>query len=292
MLWFTEYYGGEGMELSATGLTVKAKSARYKKTPFQELLLLESEDWGKVLVLDGAIQTTERDEFIYHEMIVHPAFFTFTRPIERVLVIGGGDGGTVREVLKHRPEEVVMVEIDREVVETAIKELPSISKGLKDKRVKLLFEDGREFVRGKEAEFDAIIVDCSDPIGPSKVLYQEEFYRDCFKALKEDGIFITQSESPFAQNRVHRQVVRELSKVFPIVRPYLAFIPTYPSGMWSFTIASKRLDPLGVAPSALGKLYKEFVEKEGELRYYNPEIHYGAFAIPNFVYREEQNGNT
>ena len=287
MLWFTEYYSGEGMELSGTGLTVKVKSALRKRTPYQELLLLETEDWGKMLVLDGAIQTTERDEFIYHEMIVHPAAFTFTRQIERVLVIGGGDGGTVREVLKHDPKQVDMVEIDRDVVEFAKEYLPSISCGLKDERVNLVFEDGREFVRDKEGTYDLIIVDCSDPVGPSKVLYEESFYRDAAKALKLDGIFVTQSESPFAQRKVHKKVVEELSKVFKVVRPYLAFIPTYPSGMWSFTIASNRLDPLGAPPSALGKLYREFVEKNGELKYYNPEVHYGAFAIPNFVYREE-----
>ena len=287
MLWFTEYYSGEGMELSGTGLTVKVKSALRKRTPYQELLLLETEDWGKMLVLDGAIQTTERDEFIYHEMIVHPAAFTFTRQIERVLVIGGGDGGTVREVLKHDPKQVDMVEIDRDVVEFAKEYLPSISCGLKDERVNLVFGDGREFVRDKEGVYDLIIVDCSDPVGPSKVLYEESFYRDAAKALKLDGIFVTQSESPFAQRKVHKKVVEELSKVFKVVRPYLAFIPTYPSGMWSFTIASNRLDPLGAPPSALGKLYREFVEKNGELKYYNPEVHYGAFAIPNFVYREE-----
>ncbi len=287
MLWFTELYSGEGMELKATGLTIRAEEAKRVKTPYQELLLLKTQDWGKVLVLDGAVQTTERDEFIYHEMIVHPAAFTFTREIERVLIIGGGDGGTVREVLKHQPKEVELVEIDREVVEVAKRELPQIAGKLSDERVKIVFTDGREFVKGKEEIYDLIIVDCSDPIGPSKVLYQEDFYKDCFKALKEDGIFITQSESPFAQNRVHKKVVKELQKVFPITRPYLAFIPTYPSGMWSFTIGSKRLDPLGVPPSALGKLYKELTEREGELKYYNPEIHYGAFAIPNFVYREE-----
>jgi len=287
MLWFTELYNGEGMELKATGLTIEAEKAKKVKTPYQELLLLKTQDWGKVLVLDGAIQTTERDEFIYHEMIVHPAAFTFTRNIEKVLIIGGGDGGTVREVLKHQPKEVELVEIDREVVEVAKRELPQIAGKLSDERIKVVFTDGREFVRGKEEIYDLIIVDCSDPIGPSKVLYQEDFYKDCFKALKEDGIFITQSESPFAQNKVHRKVVKELQKVFPITRPYLAFIPTYPSGMWSFTIGSKRLDPLGVPPSALGKLYRELTEREGELKYYNPEIHYGAFAIPNFVYREE-----
>ncbi|ADU96264.1 polyamine aminopropyltransferase [Thermovibrio ammonificans] len=287
MLQFTEFYGGEGMELQATGLTFKVKSAKRVKTPYQELLLLDTYDWGKMLVLDGAVQTTERDEFIYHEMIVHPALFTFNRRVSRALVIGGGDGGTVRELLKHNVEKVELVEIDRDVVETALNELPTISSALKDERVTVHFADGREFVKGKEGVYDLIIVDCSDPIGPSAVLYQEEFYRDCFKALVPDGIFVTQSESPFAQRKIHRQVVKELEKVFQIVRPYLAFIPTYPSGMWSFTIGSKTLDPLGVHPVTLQRLYEEFKKRNGQPKYYNPEVHYGAFAIPNFVYMEE-----
>ncbi len=287
MLWFTEYYSGEGMELRGTGLTFKVKSAVSTRTPFQEILLLETEDFGKMLVLDGAVQTTERDEFIYHEMIVHPALFTLSRNPQRVLIIGGGDGGTVREVLKHQPEIVEMVEIDREVVEFAKKELPSIASHLEDSRVKLIFDDGREFVKDKESAYDAIFVDCSDPIGPSKVLYEESFYRDCLKALREGGVFVTQSESPFAQRRIHKRVVDELSKVFNVVRPYLAFIPTYPSGMWSFTFASGSLDPLQINPEILGRTYTDFVKRNGKLKYYNPEIHFAAFAIPNFVYEEE-----
>ncbi len=287
MLWFTEYYSGEGMELQGTGLTFKVKRAVSTKTPFQEILLLETEDFGKMLVLDGAVQTTEKDEFIYHEMIVHPALFTLNRKPQRVLVIGGGDGGTVREVLKHEPELVEMVEIDREVVEFAKKELPLIASELENPKVKLIFDDGREFIKNKTDTYDAILVDCSDPIGPSKVLYEESFYRDCLKALKEKGIFVTQSESPFAQRKVHRKVVKELSKVFKTVRPYLAFIPTYPSGMWSFTFASNTLDPLSIEPEALGKAYADLVKRHGKLKYYNTEVHYAAFAIPNFVYEEE-----
>ncbi len=287
MLWFTEYYNGEGMELQGTGLTFKVTNARSFRTPFQEIAILNTVDFGKMLVLDGAVQTTEKDEFVYHEMIVHPAFFTMNSVSEKVLVIGGGDGGTVREVLKHGVERVDMVEIDREVVEVAKREIPSIASKLEDERVNLIFDDGREFVKDKENEYDVIIVDCSDPVGPSKVLYEEEFYKDCLRALKENGVFVTQSESPFAQRKVHRRVVRELEKVFKIVRPYLAFIPTYPSGMWSFTFASNSLDPLGVNPEALGEAYERFVRNNGKLKYYNPEIHYGAFAIPNFVYEEE-----
>ena len=285
-LWFTEFYKGEGMDLQGTGLTVKVKNALSAKTPFQEILLLDTVDFGKMLVLDGAIQTTERDEFVYHEMIVHPALFTLGRKPQNVLVIGGGDGGTVREVLKHDPERVDMVEIDREVVEFAKRELPTISCALDDEKVNLIFADGREFIRGKERVYDVIIVDCSDPIGPSKVLYEKEFYEDARRALKEGGIFVTQSESPFAQNRVHRKVVEELKKVFSVVRPYLAFIPTYPSGMWSFTIGSAEADPLAVDKRKLTEIYFKFVKEKGELKYYNPDIHYGAFAIPNFVYRD------
>ncbi|ADY72885.1 Spermidine synthase [Desulfurobacterium thermolithotrophum DSM 11699] len=287
MLWFTEYYSGEGMDLKGTGLTIKVKNALTTKTPFQEILLLDTEDFGKMLVLDGAIQTTEKDEFIYHEMIVHPALFTLGRKPERVLVIGGGDGGTVREVIKHNPEKVELVEIDREVVEFAKRELPSISCALDDERVELIFDDGREYIKGKENLYDIIIVDCSDPIGPSRVLYEEEFYKDAFKALKDDGIFVTQSESPFAQNRVHKKVVKELQKVFSIVRPYFAFIPTYPSGMWSFTIGSKILDPLTVNPEKLLGKVSNLEKSAGKLKYYNSQIHYGAFAVPNFIYEEE-----
>ncbi|MEO2069204.1 MAG: polyamine aminopropyltransferase [Desulfurobacteriaceae bacterium] len=287
MLWFTEFYEGEGMDLQGTGLTVKVRKAITKKTPFQEVILLDTVDFGKMLVLDGAIQTTEKDEFIYHEMIVHPALFTLDRKPEKVLVIGGGDGGTVREVLKHEPKKVEMVEIDKDVVEFAKRELPTISCGLNDERVELIFDDGREYIRNKENIYDVIIVDCSDPIGPSKVLYEEEFYKDAFKALKEDGIFVTQSESPFAQRRVYVKVVKELQKVFPIVRPYLAFIPTYPSGMWSFTIASKKKDPLSLERNVLLRQIQELERKTQKLKYYNSQIHFGAFAIPNFVYREE-----
>ena len=292
MLWFTEFYEGEGMDLQATGLTFKVKSAKRLKSEFQEVLLLDTYDWGKVLVLDGAVQTTEKDEFVYHEMIVHPALFTLESSAEKVLVIGGGDGGTVRELLKHSPEKVDMVEIDREVVEIAKRELPFTSCKLDSPKVELHFADGREFVKDKEDYYDAIIVDCSDPVGPSAVLYQQEFYADCKKALKEGGIFVTQSESPFAQRKVHRKVVRELKKVFPIVRPYLAFIPTYPSGMWSFTVASLKRDPLALPPKRLQTLYSNFVQKNGKLKYYNVEVHYGAFAIPNFVYAEEEDGDT
>ena len=276
MLRFTEIMNG-------AGLTVDVNSSKKYKTPFQEILLLETEAFGKMLVLDGAVQTTEKDEFIYHEMIAHVPLFTVNKHIEKVLVIGGGDGGTVREVLKHSPSQIDMVEIDREVVELCKRELPEIASGLQDKRVNIHFEDGREFIKGKEAEYDAVIVDCSDPVGPSAVLFSEEFYTDVKKALKDGGVFVTQSESPFAQFDAFKVVISNLQKVFSVVRPYLAFIPTYPSGMWSFTFASDSKDPLSISPQALAEKISAFEKSNGRLKYYNLEVHYGAFAIPNFV---------
>ncbi|WP_297446740.1 polyamine aminopropyltransferase [Desulfurobacterium sp.] len=280
MLRFTEMFNGAGFSVDVYG-------ARKYSTPFQEIMLLETEVFGKILVLDGAVQTTDRDEFIYHEMIVHVPLFTLGRKPEKVLVIGGGDGGTVREVLKHAPDHIDMVEIDREVVELCKKEFPEISSGLSDERVSIYYEDGREFVKGKENEYDVIVVDCSDPAGPSAVLFSKEFYEDVKKALKDDGVFVTQSESPFAQKKEFVMVVSNLTKVFSTVRPYLAFIPSYPSGMWSFTFASNGKDPLTISPEELSERMKDVVRRtKKKFKYYNLEIHYGAFAIPNFVIDE------
>ncbi len=276
MLRFTEMMNGAGLAVDVNG------SKRYK-TPFQEILLLETEAFGKMLVLDGAVQTTDIDEFVYHEMITHVPLFTIEKSAEKVLVIGGGDGGTVRELLKHNPLKIDMVEIDREVVELSKKEFPKIASGLYDERVNIHFEDGREFVKGKESEYDVVIIDCSDPVGPSAVLFSEEFYKDLKKILKEGGAIVTQSESPFSQFVSFKTVFSNLNKVFSVVRPYLAFIPTYPSGMWSFTFASDGLDPLGVNPETVMEKIALLEKEHGALEYYNLEMHFGAFAMPGFV---------
>jgi spermidine synthase len=285
MLWFTEYYQSPGTELEGTGLTVKVKSAKSVSTAYQEVMLLETVDYGKMLVIDGAIQTTERDGFIYHEMIVHPAFFTIPERVDSVLIVGGGDGGTLTEVLKHQPRRVDVAEIDKAVVELAMKAFPGASKAFRDARVKLTFADGKRFVESAErGTYDVILVDCSDPVGPSESLYTESFYTSAKRALKKGGVLITQAGSPFAQNGIHKDIVRKLKSVFKIVKAYLAFIPTYPSGMWSFVFASDTLDPTKVPEDVLKGRYRMFASREGALNYYNPNIHYGAFAIPNFVY--------
>ncbi len=280
MLWFTEDW------TDTYGLRLGIENAQKTRTPFQEITVAMSKDFGKVLALDGLVQLTEKDEFIYHEMISHVPLFTLGRDIENVLIIGGGDGGTAREVLKHNPKSIDVVEIDREVVEFAKREFPKTSSSFSDDRVNLIFDDGREFVKDKEDIYDVVIVDCSDPVGPSKVLYEEGFYADVYKALREDGILTTQSESPWVHRQTFINIVSNLKKVFPIVMPYLAFIPSYPSGMWSFTLGSKIKNPLEIDPQELSNRMSKVAENV-DFKYYNLEVHFGSFAIPSFVFREE-----
>lgn len=280
MLWFTEDW------TDTYGLRLGIENAQKTRTPFQEITVAMSKDFGKVLALDGLVQLTEKDEFIYHEMISHVPLFTLGRDIENVLIIGGGDGGTAREVLKHNPKSIDVVEIDREVVEFAKREFPKTSSSFSDDRVNLIFDDGREFVKDKEDIYDVVIVDCSDPVGPSKVLYEEGFYADVYKALREDGILTTQSESPWVHRQTFINIVSNLKRVFPIVMPYLAFIPSYPSGMWSFTLGSKIKNPLEIDPQELSNRMSKVAENV-DFKYYNLEVHFGSFAIPSFVFREE-----
>ena len=273
MFLFTEFHN------KSVGLTIKPKNVYSIFTKYQKLTFLETEDFGKVLVLDDLVQLTERDEFIYHEMISHVAINTFPRKIEKVLIIGGGDGGTAREVLKYNfIKEVHLVEIDKEVIEIAKKHMPFTAKAFEDKRLKVFIEDGRNFVRNTQNKYDVVLVDCSDPIGPSKVLFEKDFYQDCFKILKEDGIFVTQSESPFYSLDIIKDIIKNLKISFPIVKLYTANIPTYPAGYWSFTLASKVYDPLKVDMEKL----KDNIKRK-DLKYYNEEIHFSSFALPSYV---------
>jgi spermidine synthase len=278
LLWFTEY------QTENLGLSFKVRSAKRVKSKFQEILLLDTYEYGKMLVLDGAVQTTEKDEFIYHEMIAHVPAVSIGRKLKKVLVIGGGDGGTVREVLKHNPERVDLVEIDREVVDFCMRELPTISSALDDERVNIYFEDGRDFVKNTEVDYDMVVVDCSDPVGPSKVLFESDFYKDVASILTDDGVFVTQSESPLIHKDTVPLIFKELKSVFKIVKLYLAFIPTYPAGMWSFTFASNSVDPIGIDKSKVDFAIEKIEELSGsKLKYYNCDIHFGAFSLPEFV---------
>ncbi|HHV07209.1 MAG TPA: polyamine aminopropyltransferase [Firmicutes bacterium] len=269
-LWFTE------TENSNLALQYNVnKVLAHKQTKYQELIVVDTDRFGRTLILDGAVQTTVADEYVYHEMIAHVPLFTHPNP-EKVLIIGGGDGGTVRETLKHKSvKEVHLVEIDPDVVAVAKEYLPEISCGLSDPRVIIQHTDGIKYVADHEDEYDVIIIDSSDPVGPAVGLFREEFYADVNRALKDDGILVAQTESPWLNVDIMMpEIYQGIKASFPITRMYLCYIPTYPCGMWSFTLGSKKYDPLEVDPSQIIDL---------GYRYYTPELHHASFALPQFI---------
>ncbi|SNZ10300.1 spermidine synthase [Persephonella hydrogeniphila] len=270
MIWFTEHW------TENVGLTVKANEVKRIKSKYQEILVLDTPEFGKMLVLDGLVQTTERDEFIYHEMLAHPAMVMHSNP-ERVLVIGGGDGGTVREILKHKSvKEVHLCEIDEEVIIVSEKYFPSISEKLRDPKVKIFIEDGNSFLEERKDYYDVIIMDSSDPVGASEVLFKKEFYEKVKSSLRKNGIMVAQTESPILQEKYFSRAFGEIRKVFRNVGVYLAYVPTYPSGMWSFTIASDFVDVKDTSVN------REKV-KELKTKYFCDSIYACLFALPQFV---------
>ncbi len=271
-LWFTEIHG------KSSGITIKVKDVlKCVKTKFQTLKVYDTEDYGKLLTLDDIVMTTEKDEFIYHEMIVHVPLFSHENP-ENVLIIGGGDGGTLREVLKHKTvKNVDMVEIDEEVVNTSKEFFPNFAKAFESPKANVIFDDGIEFVKNKKAKYDVVIVDSTDPINVGEGLFTTDFYKNCYNILKENGILTNQSESPFHSPEWVRSIYEKLNRAFPIVKMYRAEVPTYPPGIWSFGFCSKVTYPVENFQK------NRFNEYKLKLKYYNEEIHKAAFALPNFV---------
>ncbi|GMA98480.1 polyamine aminopropyltransferase [Pelosinus sp. IPA-1] len=270
-LWFTE------SQTKNLGLQARIKETLFMgKSDFQDVAVVDTHQFGRMLVLDGVFQTTIADEFIYHEMIAHVPLFTHPNP-KKVLVIGGGDGGTIREVVRHDAvEKAEMVEIDGMVVEVCKKFLPEISQALinHDPKLELKIGDGIGHMKDAENKYDVIIVDCSDPIGPGKGLFTPEFYQNVYKALKEDGLFVQQTESPFYHQELITYLHKEIGQLFPITKTYLANIPTYPSGLHCFTMGSKKYDPTAANIGNIQPL---------KTRYYNKDIHKSSFVLPNFV---------
>ena len=238
----------------------------HTKSPYQEILVFENPFFGKVLVLDGVVQLTEKDEFIYHEMLAHVPLMAHPEP-KKVLIIGGGDGGTLREVLKHKTvEEAVLVDIDKEVIETSKKFFPTLSKAFDDPRAIVVNEDGFKYLQDYENEFDVIIVDSTDPVGYAYALTTEEFFKMVFRALKEGGIYVGQSESIHYHLDIVRKFQNNLKAVFPIVDLYTAVIPTYAGYWWTFSIASKKYNVREP------KRVKDF-----ETKYYSEGVHKSSF---------------
>jgi len=267
--WVTEVF-------KDTALSFKLKNKLYsKKSKYQLIEIYQTEKHGNLMALDGCFMVSEKEEFVYHEMLTHIPLFTHPFP-ENVLIIGGGDGGTAREVLKHKTvKNVDFVEIDEEVYNVSKKYFKNLTKGLEaDKRLKFLFGDGIKFVKETEDKYDIVLVDSTDPSDISGGLFSFEFFQDVYNILKNDGIMVMQSESPFYDGKIVSIVQDKLKKIFKYVNLYLAFIPIYPSGCWSFSLASKKYDP---------RTIRNKKSKINNLKYYNFEIHKAAFSLPQFA---------
>jgi len=271
-IWFEETHPfGVGLRFNMKDYVYSAKSE------FQQIDIVETEGHGKLLAHDGMVMITEKDEFIYHDMITHVPLFVHPNP-KNVLVIGGGDGGTVREVLRHKSvEKCTMVEIDGMVVEACKKHIPQTSSQLSDPRVTLKIADGVGFVKNTTETFDVILVDSSDPIGPATPLFNQDFYSDVSKCLAANGIVVSQAESPYYEMPMQKKLVEILSETFANVHLYNYTNLSYPGGTWTFSFASKGLCPLKDFDAS------RVAKSDLKFEYYNPEVHFGAFALPQFL---------
>jgi spermidine synthase len=268
-LWFTE------KQTEHFGITARIRRTMVsEQTDFQKLDMVETDEFGNMLILDGMVMTTIKDEFVYHEMVAHPALHSHPNP-KHVLVVGGGDGGVIREVLKHsKVEKATLVEIDGKVIEYSKQYLPEIAGELDNPRVEVIVGDGFMHIHENKNKYDVIMVDSTEPVGPAAPLFERGFYQGIFEALKEDGIFVAQTDNPWFKADLIQKVNKDVSEIFPITRLYIANIPTYPSGMWTFTMGSKKYDPLEANTDA---------QPEIQTKYYTPKLHKAAFVLPKFV---------
>ena len=250
-----------------------------EKSEFQRIDIFDSLEFGRFLVLDGCMMVAEKDEFIYHEMVAHVPMCV-NPDIKKVLLIGGGDGGTARELLKYETiERIDLVEIDYVVVSACKKFLPQTAACLENPKVNIYIEDGLKYIRRFSNEYDLVIVDSTDPFGTGEGLFTREFYGNCRHAMTENGIMINQHENPYyakdaaTMKRAHKLIV----STFPISRVYQLQIPTYPSGNWLLGFASKKFHPIADAD------FEKWKSLDLQTKYYNSKLHRGAFALPNSV---------
>jgi spermidine synthase len=257
----------------SSGIFFRAKKRLLsERTPFQKMEVYETDSYGRVLILDGLVQTTQKDEFFYHEMLVHPALMCHPRPKD-VLIIGGGDGGALREVLRYPVKRAVLVEIDVRVIEVCRKRFPGLAASFGDSRVEVIVDDGNRFVRETDRWFDVILVDSSDPVGPSAILHQSDFFAALKRRLRTGGIIAAQAGAPlFHRDHLIRKR-RFLKKLFKSARYYLGPVPTYPGGLWCYAFLSDGVDPLRPQRRRPPK----------QLKFYNLAVHQAAFALPEFL---------
>uniref|UniRef100_A0A7C5RUK1 Polyamine aminopropyltransferase n=1 Tax=Thermomicrobium roseum TaxID=500 RepID=A0A7C5RUK1_THERO len=279
-LWHTD-----DPEVPSQRVFLQVRDVLYRGTsPYQEIAIIETVLFGRALVLNNVLQTAERDEFCYHEMLVHPAMIAHPNP-RRVLIIGGGDGGALRRVLQHPVEHVTMVEIDEQVVEACRAHLWGVHRGaFDDPRVELRFEDGFAYVERRPATYDVIIVDGPDPLGdtPGMVLFSPDFYHGLADMLAPGGLVVQQTESPMLLPIQTAATHLHLREVLPIVRTYLTMVQSYDS-YWSFAVASRDVDPAALDMETVAERLR--ARGIDECQYYSPEIHWGAFRLPPFLRR-------
>jgi spermidine synthase len=257
---------------SSSGIFFEAQRTLFeKKSRYQKIEVIENPYFGRMLFLDGLVQTTEKDEFFYHEMLIQPAMVDHPNP-RKILIIGGGDGGALRQSLQHPVELVRMVEIDPDVLSVAKQYFPWLVPGLKDDRTDLVVADGREYLDSSSEKYDIVFVDSSEPVGPSVSLHGKSFYALLKDRLFPDGIVCAQMGSPFFQLESLKRAKKEIKDIFKIARFYMAPVPTYPGGNWCYVFLSDRVDPLATKR-----------DPSPDLQFYNLEIHRAAFALPNYL---------
>jgi spermidine synthase len=272
-LWFYEAYGDELLA------GFKARDVLFRgQSDFQRIDVIETYGAGRMLLLDGLVMVSTSDEFIYHELIAHVPSLHHPKP-ENVLVVGGGDGGTVRELLKHPDiKQISLCEIDGLVVEVCEKYFPELASGLRDPRVRLEIGDGVAFVRESvSASFDLVIVDSTDPSGPGEALFTGDFYKNVARLLRPGGLMVCQSDSPWQDTAVLKRIQRNVRAGFPFSHPYIASIPSYPHGLWSWTLGA--LHPLDLCAPDVKRLAA--LQQNYPLRYLNEDVLRGLFSLPN-----------
>lgn len=272
-VWYTELHQG------VSGLTLKVKRLiESTESDFQRIDVIDTAEFGKALVLYGSLMVADGDTGAYNEMIAHVPLFVHPAP-EEVLVIGGGDGGCVSNILMHPGvKRCTICEIDEKVIETSRKHFPRLARGYDDPRCRILIRDGKDFIETTDETFDLIILDLSDPVGPAADLFQKDFHQAVYRRLNDDGIMVAQSESPLFNPRTVKAMYANLKGIFPIARMYTCIMPIYPSSYWSFAFCSKKYHPLDDFDAA--RYEKTDLD---ECTYYNRDVHFGSFALPQYV---------
>ncbi|MEO1653277.1 MAG: polyamine aminopropyltransferase [Bacteroidota bacterium] len=282
--WFNEELDDQIFDVGAR-TSIQIKDTLFEgQSPYQKLEIVNTHSFGKMMLLDDCIMLTEAFEFAYHEMITHVPLFAHPNP-KRVLIIGGGDGGTAREVLRHsQVEHCVMVEIDELVVEKSREFFPDIASELDNPRLELRIEDGLQYIVNQKEVFDVILIDSTDPVGPAEGLFSRQFYANCFQALQSDGLLSAQAESPFYFQKTQKELFSILQDLFPISQLYLSQIPFYPSGTWSFAFASKKWNPFEK------RREQDIQQLEPRLAYFNAALGRAVFALPTFIKKNLEMG--